>query len=133
MRQCIPLEDLDSEIEAQDARRPGRLQDSVVAPAAGAERRRFLRWPVFWMAGLDDGDCASKCLVLDFSPGGAKLQSPEGPPVGVPVALRFSDAVQLFGKVAWTRGGLLGIEFLDETRHCASLLEDKLAHRALAS
>ncbi len=133
MKQRIPPEDLESCIDTHSARRSGRPQSSVLISPSGAERRRFLRWPVFWMAGVDTGDCVSKCLVLDFSPGGAKLQSPEGPPVGERVALKFSDAVQLFGKVAWSRGGLLGIEFQDETRQCASLLEDNLANCALAS
>ncbi len=111
MKQLVPPENLHIGAGGPPAQLGGRSDDSVLALPAGAERRRFLRWPVFWSAKLYTGERARNCLVVDFSPGGAKVRTPDGPPIGDNVALKFPTAIQLFGKVAWARGGLLGIEF----------------------
>ena len=138
MKQLVPSENSDTGVQTQPAplaqptRLAGRPDDTVLGLPPGAERRRFLRWPVFWPARLDSGEQARNCLVLDFSPGGAKVRSPDGPPIGDWVALKFPSAIQLFGKVAWTRGGILGIEFQEEARQYATMVEKALAVRALA-
>jgi hypothetical protein len=113
MKQLVPSENFNTGARTQPARPSRRSNDSVLNPPPGAERRRFLRWPVFWSAELDSGERARNCQVLDFSPGGAKVRSADGPPIGGSVALKFPNAIHLFGKVAWAHGGLLGIEFQD--------------------
>jgi len=111
----------------------GQPQGSVPRHASGRERRRLLRWPVFWSAMLDSEDGDRSCLVLDFSPGGAKVRSSLSLEVGERIALRFHDAIRLFGKVAWRRGAVLGIEFRKDLPRPARLLEQPPAERALAS
>lgn len=132
MKQLDPSGKLDISLETQPARLAVRSDDTFPDQPPGAERRRFLRWPVFWSAKLDSGEQARNCLVLDFCPGGAKVRAPDGPPIGDRVALKFPYALQLFGKVAWAHGGLLGIEFQEEARQFATMVEEVLAERAVA-
>lgn len=96
------------------------------------ERRRHLRWPVFWQASLSDRDQTRSCMVLDFSPGGAKVRVGDLPSIGSVVSLGFVGAIGLFGRLAWQRGNLLGIEFRQDARQCAELMQDVLANRAKA-
>ena len=86
------------------SRRPG--------PKAGArERREFLRWPVFWSAKLADNQGSRDCMVLDFSPGGARLRTARAMAIGTRVTLGFPYAGQFGGKVVWRNGNFLGVRF----------------------
>lgn len=96
------------------------------------ERRCYLRWPVFWPAAMIGDDRARDCLVLNFSPGGAKIKSTSSMSVGSLVALKFPYAIQLVGHVAWKCGHLMGIEFQEDAKLCAEIVETILSDRATA-
>jgi hypothetical protein len=114
MKQPDPSTIFSTDIETQHCPPSDRSKGNILDQPLGMERRRFLRWPGFWSAKLENGEGARSCQVLDFSPGGAKVRSSDGPLLGDRVALKFPNAIHLFGKVAWVRGALLGIEFQAE-------------------
>lgn len=101
---------------AEDAPDPTRLH---------SERRSYVRWPVFWRARLSEAerDRQWDCLVLDFSPTGAKVRSSRPLAVGTDVGLRLSPAVHVNGRVVWAHGGVIGIEFADDGEQPAQLAE----------
>lgn len=93
-----------------------------------AERRRQLRWPVFWSATLSDGVQSHDCVVMDFSPSGArvKLQNPRRFDHSM-AFLSFGNGVQLPGTLAWQRGGICGIAFSTEQPQAEDLAKQHLA------
>ena len=96
------------------------------------ERRSYLRWPVFWQARLLGDERSVDCLVLDFSPGGAKVRA-DGPlSLGAAVGLSFAGAIGLVGRLVWQEGALFGIEFHQEARQCAELFEHGLMEQPKA-
>lgn len=113
-------------VSATQQRRIARMRDDAI------ERRRFLRWPVFWQASLTDSEQYENCLVLDFSPGGAKVRAVSAASFGPLVSLGFPGTIGLFGKLAWQHGQLMGIEFRQDAQQCAELMQDVLAERAQA-
>ena len=77
------------------------------------DHRLFHRMPVRWDAALDAGHKTneSDCLVLDISPGGAKIQTPDPLPADASVVLTPERGGRFHGKVAWQQGSYLGIAF----------------------
>ena len=113
-----------------DAGRPGRVTRLSAHPH---DRRSYLRWPVHWQASLSDQRQDANCLVLDFSPAGAKVRTERPLALEPMFGLGFSGAIGLVGRLVWQRGCLLGIEFCYENRQCAELMEDSLMERSMAS
>lgn len=72
------------------------------------ERRRFIRMPTFLEVVVKKEGIATeeKGLILDISPGGAKLVYRESLPLGMIVILKFSleegiPPVEIEGRVVW--------------------------------
>jgi hypothetical protein len=88
---------------------------SDVLEPSGSERRRHRRRNGAWAATLETthGDCVG-CVVLDLSPGGAKLLL-ENKPVAIGELVTF--VTERFGthrgRVAWATGARAGLSFVD--------------------
>jgi len=80
----------------------------------GADKRRHKRRSGMWAAHLELGqDRRVSCVVLDLSDGGAKLMLKEPVAKGKIVTL-FSDRVgSRGGRVVWSDGNRIGVEFLE--------------------
>lgn len=112
---------------------PGPPGSAMIGNGPLKERRCYLRWPVFWRGRLSDGSHASDCLFLDFSPAGAKVRCHSPQAFGDRVDIEFPGAIALVGKLAWQQGCLLGIEFREEAKESALVLEDSVTEQAQAS
>ncbi len=77
------------------------------------EQRSFHRMAVRWDATLTAGSepVEDDCLVLDISPGGAQVQTPDPLPAETVVALTLRRGGRFSGKVAWQQGSYFGITF----------------------
>lgn len=94
------------------------------------ERRRYLRWPVFWPATIAADGRSRDCLVLDFSPGGAKVRANRPPALEAPVSLTFPCSTQFDGRIVWSHGGVMGIEFREGLGQSAKAVADVELKRA---
>ena len=90
---------------------PGRSPPQ--GPNQEDEQRRFHRMAVRWEAALSAGTDADGggCLVLDMSPGGAKVQTQNPLPAETPVSLMLDRGGRFSGRVAWQHGSYFGILF----------------------
>ena len=69
---------------------------------------------MLWAAQLEMGDSLLDCIVLDISPRGARLRFrvPVAVPDGGVVRLRLRDGTRYPARRRWSRGTLVGLEFL---------------------
>lgn len=89
-----------------------------------------LDWPMSWPAALYVGDTGFDCTVLDFSAAGAHVTMPDAPPASAEATLKFPFSVYLKGRIAWRRGGDLGLDFGPEAQRSARIVEDVLLNKA---
>ncbi len=73
------------------------------------------------------GDRELDCKVLDMSVGGAKVRLVEPVEVDTQIRLKIRRVGEFAGRVAWRNGTTLGIEFHDELREVARIVEDILS------
>ena len=111
-----------------------RAADRGVMPVPepeGTDRRRFYRWQVSWPATLFHAGRVYDCDVLDFSQGGAQVNTDRVPAVGSEVLLKFPFTIFLKGRVIWRRGGNFGIGFDCAMRRSAKAVEEFLLERSV--
>ncbi len=106
-----------------DRRPPASLED--LGPPSPQEDA-VLRWPASWAAAVYVGDSGAQCTVRTFSATGAKVSMQGPPPVGALVSLKFPFTVFLKGRVVWSQAEDLGIEFDEDTRRSARIVETVL-------
>ena len=99
---------------------------------AGAAKTANLDWPRAWPAALYRGDAGTECTVQDFSASGARLRMLQPPPAGAQVALKFPFTIYLRGRVAWSRDDCVELEFDEDARRSARLVEEILVGRLSA-
>ena len=102
------------------------------AGLAGAVKTANFDWPRAWPAALYRGDTGAECTVQEFSTNGARLRTLQAPPAGAQVALKFPFTVYLRGRVAWSRDDCLEVEFDEDARRSARLVEEVLLGRMSA-
>jgi hypothetical protein len=87
---------------------------SEVSPADDAERRRHRRRSGAWSARLETarGDRVG-CIVLDLSPGGAKLVLEKSIAVGDLVTFATERFGMHRGRIAWAAGRRVGLAFIE--------------------
>ena len=85
-----------------------------------------LHWPASWPAALYAGESGEACRVQFFSATGAQIAMRNPPPAGTMVSLKFPFTIYLKGRVAWSRGEELGIDFDEDTRRSARIVEEVL-------
>ncbi len=88
----------------------------AVPLAAPPERRRVRRVPVRWHATVEIGGHRPSCLVLDYSPSGARLQLDRPVAVEQPVRIMLGRRGTRRGEIVWQRDGQVGIQFVDRSR-----------------
>ena len=66
------------------------------------------------------------CKVLNISVGGAKVRLAEPVEVDTQIRLKLRRIGEFAGRVAWRNGATLGIEFHEELREVASIVEEML-------
>lgn len=73
------------------------------------------------------GDRELDCKVLDISLGGAKVRLAEPVEVDTPIRLKIPRVGEFAGRVTWRNGTTVGIEFNEEIRGVARVIEDMLS------
>ena len=120
---AFQIEPGSSDALGHDRRTPAFSED--LGPPSHPESTS-LRWPGSWPATLYAGESGAACRVQDFSALGARIDMPDPPPAGTEVALKFPFTIYLKGRVAWSRGDGLGIEFDEDAQRSARIVEDVL-------
>lgn len=103
--------------------------DDVPGPAAGRERtlRRHSRSAVFWSGAVQAGRQSIDCVVLNMSPGGAKIRLMKryvGD--GSPVILHIDRLGGYTSEVVWSEGNTMGLRFLKNPQQVAAEIEQGL-------
>ena len=75
------------------------------------ERRLHSRQAVCWAGRILHGSGEEPCTVLDFSPGGAKIESEMTITKGSMVRLRLTEEGEFAGTVAWISAQRMGLRF----------------------
>lgn len=75
------------------------------------ERRCHSRLDVGWAGRILHGDGEEPCTVLDFSPGGAKIESERTFSKDTLIRLRMTEEGEFAGTVAWISARLMGLRF----------------------
>ena len=92
-----------------DSRWPPRL----LRRGHGKNRRRFARIGTTVSGFIALERSLAECEVIDVSLGGARVRAPEDLTDQAHVTLGFGRFGMLAGEVAWRRGGVMGIKFVD--------------------
>jgi PilZ domain len=121
--QAFQIEPGPADALGHDRRTPAFSED--LGPPSHQESTP-LRWPGSWPATLYADGCGAACRVQSFSALGAQIAMPDPPPVGAEVALKFPFTIYLKGRVAWSRGDDLGIDFDEDAQRSARIVEDVL-------
>ncbi len=91
-----------------------------------ADKQKHPRYQTICPGTFYTGDQAVDCEVLNISVGGAKIRLAESVEVASRARLRIARVGEFFGRVAWRDGAILGIDFQDQLRQTASIVEDIL-------
>jgi hypothetical protein len=97
------------------------------APSTTKTLRRHPRSAVFWSGAIQAGRESIDCIVLNMSPGGAKvklLKRFAGD--GSPVVLHIDRLGGYAGEVVWSEGELIGLRFLKDPQLIAADIERAL-------
>lgn len=87
------------------------VSEPPITEGDGSERRRHVRMPVHWTGALAGESDALDCVVLDISPGGARVQSADPLPVVTEVRLSLAHGGDYQGAVVWRQGSFMGLRF----------------------
>ena len=77
----------------------------------GRERRQHARMAVHWQGSLIAGDQEEECYILDISPAGARVQTPDPLDGHRDLVLRLAQGDTHDGQVVWRQGSFLGLHF----------------------
>lgn len=102
-------------------------------PQKGKALRRHPRSAVFWSGSVQGGRESVDCIVLNMSPGGAKIRLLKRfVSDGSPVVLHIDRLGGYAGEIAWSEGNTMGLRFLKNPREIAADIEQVL-HRTSAA
>jgi len=90
------------------------------------ESRYFRRRSVLWPAKIIVGTHELSCQIWNLSLGGARVRMDLPIQEGTDVTLSISDRGELAAKVAWARGGSLGLDFTVSADVIKTMFEDRL-------
>lgn len=99
------------------------------APKRGKQRsmRGHPRSAVFWSGALQAGRQNVECIVLNMSPGGAKVRMLKRfVSDGSPVILHIDRLGGYTSEVVWTEGNTIGLRFLKDPKQIAADIEQGL-------
>lgn len=89
--------------------------------------RRHPRSAVFWSGAVQAGRESVDCIVLNMSPGGAKLKMLKRfVSDGSPVVLHIDRLGGYAGEIIWSEGDTVGLRFLRDPREVAADIEQVL-------
>lgn len=97
-------------LEAAEGGTPCIQSDGCVEVPGILERRKFVRYDVYWLAWLTYDNERLSGAVRDVSRGGAGLDCEIPLPIGASVVLAIGER-RIPAHVAWTGTGRIGIEF----------------------
>lgn len=113
--------------EAAPAPRAARLHNPPKQPSETKTLRRHPRSAVFWSGTVQSGRASIDCIVLNMSPGGAKvklLKRFTGD--GSPVVLHIDRLGGYAAEVVWSEGEMIGLRFLKDPQQIAADIEREL-------
>ena len=110
------------------AQGPGERRSRAMSETANpADKQKHPRYQTLCPGKLYAGDRVVDCDVLNLSIGGAKIRLAEPVETASQVRLRIERVGEFSGRVAWQDGATLGIEFHDQLREIARIVEDILS------
>ena len=96
---------------------------SPLLATPSSQQPREARRAVLWPAGLKVvGKPEIRCVVIDLSSGGAKVRVDKPVAEGTLVKLR-SQRFTRDARVAWSAGGLVGLQFVENSEHLMKTLD----------
>lgn len=95
-------------------------------PASLTERHIHSRRNTLCAGKFSSGDRTVDCEVLNISVGGAKIRLAEPVETNAQVSIAIQSVGEFTGRVAWRNGTTLGVEFQDELRELARMVEEVL-------
>ncbi len=99
----------------------------VAKAQKGKSLRRHTRSAVFWSGAVQAGRENVDCIVLNMSPGGAKIRLLKRyVSDGSPVVLHIDRLGGYAGEVIWSEGNTMGLRFLKNPREIAADIEQVL-------
>jgi len=109
------------------AEQPGAEAPSPPAetkPARTGSLRQHPRSAVFWSGALQSGRESIDCIVLNMSPGGAKVKLfRRFASNGSPVVLHIDRLGGYASEVVWSEGDAVGLRFLKDPKEVAADIE----------
>lgn len=87
------------------------LAHKVQPERSDLERRRHSRLPVYWEGRILHDEGEEVCTVLDFSPGGARIQTEHRIPLDAPISLKLTESGEFAGHIAWIAAEAMGVQF----------------------
>jgi PilZ domain len=87
---------------------------ATVADTAEAGEAAERRGQLLWSGVLQTARGPVQCLVVDISPGGARLSLGAAVAAGEAVTLMVAGKGMFRGRVAWAEPGLVGVAFAAE-------------------
>lgn len=120
-RGAAPAADLgELEIDAASAAPPPKRNKA-------RSMRTHTRSAVFWSGAVQDGRQKVDCIVLNMSPGGAKIRLLKRfVNDGSPVILQIDRLGGYTGEVVWLEGNTMGLRFLKDPKQIAAEIEQGL-------
>jgi len=102
-------------------------EEAEQTPEKRQSMRRHPRSAVFWSGEVQAGRESLDCIVLNMSPGGAKLKL-LGRFVsdGSPVVLHIDRMGGYAAEIIWSEGDTMGLRFLNDPREVAADIEQAL-------
>ncbi|HXZ00874.1 MAG TPA: PilZ domain-containing protein [Stellaceae bacterium] len=91
------------------------------------ERRRFERKQLFWAASVEVRGQRFEGMIVDLSPGGARMTFDAPVAAGDELTLVLKHLDELGAKVVWQREGEAGLQFLLAPEEVAAKLQQTLA------
>lgn len=97
-------------------------QELAPQPKSAKNRRQWPRRPLLWQATLQCGHYEFDCWIYDLSLSGARIR------FGLPLAndcavvLDINNVGPISGRIAWSRSGLTGVEFILPPQNIRKLL-----------
>lgn len=103
------------------------MQTAPDSAPASDNRRRFDRGAVVWSGRLHAGDQDVECVILNVSPGGARVRVDNPVERAIPIALETDHIGGYLGEIVWQDDHDIGISFFAPPELVARRIGEALA------
>ena len=103
------------------------MQASLDSAHSATNRRRYDRGVVVWSGRLRAGDQDVDCVILNVSPGGARIRVESPVDRAIPIALETERIGGYLGEIVWQDEHELGISFFAPAELVAQRIGEALS------